>query len=99
MSWPAARYLGKGAVRGHLELTPTHLKFRPAGVAARVQGTPFAVQLKHIAGAGVTEVTGGILRRSRERLCVTLGDGSEHFFGVPRPDEVAAAVRGRLAAR
>ncbi|MBS4104032.1 hypothetical protein [Tsukamurella paurometabola] len=100
LSWPATRVLsiGKrsGAVPGHLELTDTHLRFRPAGIAAKVQGTPFAVQLKHVAGAGITEVTAGLFKRTRQRLCITLGDGSEQFFEVGRPDDVAEAVRVRL---
>ncbi|NMD56758.1 MULTISPECIES: hypothetical protein [Tsukamurella] len=103
LSWPAARSLsiGKrsGAVRGHLELTDTHLRFRPAGIASKVQGTPFAVQLKHVAAAGTVEETVGLFKRTRQRLCVTLGDGSEQFFEVGRPDEVAEAVRGRLGGR
>ncbi|TWS21939.1 hypothetical protein FK268_22385 [Tsukamurella sputi] len=102
LSWPAARLLsiGKrsGAVRGHLELTETHLRFRPAGLAAKVDGTPFAVQLKHVAGAGIVEDVVGLFKRTRRRLCVTLGDGSEQFFEVGRPDEVAEAVRSRLGA-
>lgn len=103
LSWPATRVLriGKrsGTVRGHLELTATHLRFRPAGLASKVDGTPFAVQLKHIAGAGIVEETVGVFKRTRQRLCVTLGDGSEQFFEVGRPDEVAEAVRGRLGGR
>ncbi len=100
LSWPATRVLSigrrSGAVPGHLELTDTHLRFRPAGIASKLQGTPFAVQLKHIAGAGIVEETVGLFKRTRQRLCVTLGDGSEQFFDVGRPDEVATAVRARL---
>lgn len=96
LSWPATRILGRAAIRGHLELTDTHVRFRPAGVAARVEGTPFAVQLRHVAGAGIVETEGGFLRRPRQRLCVTLTDGSEQLFDAPRPDEVAAAVRERI---
>ncbi len=100
LSWPAARVLGiggrTGAVRGHLELTDTHLRFRPAGLASKLEGTPFAVQLKHIGAAGIAEDTVGLFRRTRRRLCVTLGDGSEQFFDVGRADEVAAALRARL---
>lgn len=98
LSWPAARYLGRGAVRGHLELTETHVKFRPAGLASRVQGTAFSIQLKHVATAGVAEGTGGLLRRKRDRLCITLGDASEQYFDVSRADEVASAIRERLTA-
>lgn len=100
LSWPATRLLsiGKrsGAVRGHLELTETHLRFRPAGLASKIDGTPFSVQLKHIAGAGVVEDVVGLFKRTRQRLCITLGDGSEQFFEVGRPDEVAETVRGRV---
>ncbi|CAM3947511.1 MULTISPECIES: hypothetical protein [Tsukamurella] len=96
LSWPAARILGRAAIRGHLELSDTHLRFRPAGMAAKLQGTPFAVQLRHLAGAGVTETSGGFLRRGRQRLCVTLGDASEQVFDIPRPDDVAATIRERI---
>lgn len=96
VSWTAARVLGRGAVKGHLELSGTHLRFRPAGMAARVAGTPFAVQLKHVGAVGVVEAEGGLLRRRRSRLCVTLGDGSEQLFEVAQPGEVAAAVRAQL---
>ncbi|WP_019201163.1 hypothetical protein [Tsukamurella sp. 1534] len=99
LSWPAARYLGRGAVRGHLELTDTHVRFRPAGVAAKVQGTPFSVQLKHVVGAGVSDGAPGLLRRRRDRLCITLGDGSEQLFDVSRPDQVAESIRERQAGR
>lgn len=100
LSWPATRVLplGKrsGAVPGHLDLTGTHLRFRPTGLASKIDGTPFSVQLKHVAGAGIVEETVGLFKRTRRRLCVTLGDGSEHFFDLGRPDEVAEAVRTRL---
>ncbi|MCS3781391.1 hypothetical protein [Tsukamurella ocularis] len=100
LSWPATRVLsiGKrsGAIPGHLELTATHLRFRPAGIAAKVGGTPFSVQLKHVAAVGIVDETVGLFKRTRQRLCVTLGDGSEQFFDVGRPDEVAMAVRARL---
>ncbi|CAM3916187.1 hypothetical protein ACXYTP_19595 [Tsukamurella ocularis] len=100
LSWPAARVLsiGKrsGAVPGHLELTDTHLRFRPSGIAAKLEGTPFAVQLKHVAGAGIIEETVGLFKRTRQRLCITLGDGSEQLFDTGRPDEVAETVRARL---
>lgn len=96
LSWPAIRFLGRGAVRGHLDLTDTHLKFRPGGIAKKVEGTPFAVQFKHIAGAGLIEDSGGLLRRRRQKLSITLGDGSEHFFFVQDPDAVATSVRERL---
>ncbi|GAA1080398.1 hypothetical protein [Tsukamurella spumae] len=103
LSWPATRLLsiGKrsGAVRGHLELTQTHLRFRPAGLASKIDGTPFAVQFRHIVGAGIVEDVVGLFKRTRQRLCVTLGDGSEQFFDVGRPDEVAEAVRSRLGGR
>lgn len=102
LSWPATRLLriGKrsGAVRGHLELTETHLRFHPSGIASKIDGTPFSVQLKHIAGAGIVEETVGLFKRTRRSLCVTLGDGSEQFFETTRPDEVAEAVRVRLGA-
>lgn len=100
LSWPATRLLRVGkrtvAAPGHLDLTATHLRFRPAGLASKITGTPFAVQLKHIAGAGIVEETTGLFKRTRQRLCVTLADGSEQFFDTPRPDEVAGAVRHRL---
>ncbi|TWS20650.1 hypothetical protein FK529_04725 [Tsukamurella asaccharolytica] len=100
LRWPATRVLSigrrSGAVPGHLELTDTHLRFRPAGIASKLQGTPFAVQLKHIAAAGIAEERVGLFNRTRQRLCITLGDGSEQSFDVGRPDEVADAIRGRL---
>lgn len=103
LSWPATRLLKIGrrsaAVRGHLDLTATHLRFRPAGIASKVDGTPFSVQLKHIAGAGIVEETVGLLKRTKQRLCVTLGDGSEQYFDTGRPDEVAEAVRTRIGGR
>lgn len=103
LSWQATRVLRignrSGAVRGHLELTDTHLRFRPAGVASKLQGTPFSVQLKHVAAVGIVEETVGLLKRTRQRLCVTLGDGSEQFFEVGRTDEVAEAIRVRLGGR
>lgn len=95
LSWPAARIVGRTAIRGYLELGDSHLRFRPAGLAAKMQGAPFAVQLRHLVGAGVVETT-GLLRRGKHRLCVTLGDASEQVFDVSRPDEVAAAIRERI---
>ncbi|GAB3131138.1 hypothetical protein GCM10027289_16870 [Tsukamurella serpentis] len=103
LSWPAVRHLdatgGRGAIRGHLDLTDAHVRFRPAGLASRFEGTGFAVQLKHLVGAGLVDRPAGLLRRPRTHLCITIGDGSEHVFGVPRPDEVAAAIRERLGTR
>jgi hypothetical protein len=101
IEWPAGRLLGKSAVRGTLSLSETHVRFTPQGIAARVQGTPFAVQLKHIAAAGVVPGTPGkLLRRGTpDRLCLTLGDGSEQLFEVSEPDGAAAAIRARLAGR
>ena len=97
-NWTAARLLGKGAVRGRLELTRSHLKFVPEGLATRVPGTPFSVQLRHIAAAGVSPGTPGkFLRRgSPDRLCLTLGDGSEQLFLLPDPDGAATVIRAAL---
>lgn len=96
--WTAARVLGKGAVRGNLQLTSTHVRFTPRGIAARVAGTPFAVQLKHLAAAGVTPGEPGrrLRRGTGPRLCLTLGDGSEHLFLLTDADGAAAAIRAAL---
>ncbi|GAA4383353.1 hypothetical protein GCM10023147_02400 [Tsukamurella soli] len=99
-SWTANRSLGRGMVPGRLELSPTHVTFEPGRVARRTVGLRFSVRLEHIAAVGVAPGAGRWLGGGkRERLVLTLGDGSEVLFVVPELEPAVAAIRAALPRR
>lgn len=92
--------MGRSAVPGELQLTKTHVVFEPKGRAAKVPGIRFSVALKHLAAAGTAPGTGRFLSGGKaERLCLTMGDGSEWLFVVTDAASVADEVRKRLTSR
>lgn len=83
------------AVPGELQLTKTHVVFEPK--SARAQGARFSVALKYVAGVGTAPGTGRFFSGGRrERLCLTLGDGSEWLFVIADLQAALDAVRARL---
>ncbi|MDF0528504.1 hypothetical protein P0W64_06035 [Tsukamurella sp. 8F] len=99
-TWSAGRSVGRGMVPGRLGLTRTHVTFEPGGVAKRTAGLRFSVQLEHVAAVGITPGTGKWLSGGkRDRLCLTLGDGSEVLFVVPELDDATACIRDALGSR
>lgn len=95
--WRAARPIGRGLARGELQLTRTHVVFEPKGFAKRVQGTRFAVALRHIAAVGTVPGSGGVFSGGKaDRLCITLSDGSPWEFVVGGVDEVRAEIAAAL---
>lgn len=96
-TWRAARSMGKVAVPGELQLTKTHIVFEPK--SARTQGARFSVAITFVAAVGMAPGTGKFFSGGkRDRLCVTLGDGSEWLFVIAELDEAIRQIRGRLDA-
>lgn len=94
-TWQAARSMGKVAVPGQLQLTKTHVVFEPK--SARTAGARFSVALTFVAAVGSAPGTGKFLSGGkRERLCVTLGDGSEWLFVITELDDATSQIRSRL---
>lgn len=94
-TWQAARSMGKVAVPGELALTKTHVVFEPK--SKRAAGTRFSVALTFVAAVGSAPGTGRMLSGGKqERLCLTLGDGSEWLFVISDLADAAAQIRGRL---
>lgn len=96
-TWRARRPVGRGLAAGELQLTQTHLVFEPKGLAARVDGLRFSVALKHLTAAGTVPGTGGWFARKIDRLCLTLGDGSQWEFVVDDLSDVVETIQQRLA--
>lgn len=93
--WKAARSMDRIAVPGELQVTETHVVFEPRG--RRAQGARFSVALTFVAGAGSAPGTGKVLSGGkRERLCLTLGDGSEWLFVVPELDAAVEQIRSSI---
>ncbi|GEE00649.1 hypothetical protein nbrc107696_10950 [Gordonia spumicola] len=91
-TWTAARSMDRIAVPGQLQLTKTHIVFEPKG--KRAQGARFSVAHKFVAGVGTAPGTGRLLSGGkRERLCLTLGDGSEWLFVIADLESAAARIR------
>ncbi len=83
------------AVPGELQLTKTHVVFEPK--SKRAHGVRFSVSLKFVAGVGRAPGTGKLLSGGkRDRLCITLGDGSEWLFVVADLQNVIDTVRPKL---
>ncbi|MFC0316095.1 hypothetical protein ACFQNE_11765 [Gordonia phosphorivorans] len=95
-AWKARRPVGRGLAGGQLILTRTHITFEPKGLAARVDGLRFSVATKHVAAIGTAPGQGGRFARRIERLCITLGDGSQWEFVVDDLPEVVAALTEAL---
>ncbi|MBM7368737.1 hypothetical protein [Gordonia hydrophobica] len=94
-TWRAARSMGKVAVPGELQVTKTHVVFEPK--SARTSGARFSVALTFVAGVGPAPGTGRFFSGGkRERLCITLGDGSEWLFVIAELEAAIAQIRGRL---
>ncbi|EGD54543.1 hypothetical protein [Gordonia neofelifaecis] len=94
-TWQAARSMGKMAVPGELQLTRTHVIFEPK--SKRAAGARFSVRLSFVAAVGTAPGTGKFFSGGkRERLCVTLGDGSEWLFVMGGLDDVTQRIRERL---
>ncbi len=99
-SWQCNRAIGRGMIPGRLELTRTHVVFEPGRLAKRTAGLRFSVRLEHIAAVGVAPGTGGWRSGGkRDRLCLTLGDGSEQFFVLADIEAALQAIRIALPAR
>lgn len=97
--WKARRPVGRGLAAGRLILTKTHITFEPKGLAARVDGMRFSVATKHVAAIGTIEGQGGRFARKIERLCLTLGDGSQWEFVVDDLPEVITVLGAALPRR
>ena len=96
-TWRAARSMGKVAVPGELQLTRTHVVFEPK--SSRIDGARFSVALTFVAAVGSAPGTGKFFSGGkRDRLCVTLGDGSEWLFVIGELDDATRQIRGRLPA-
>ncbi|WP_026918096.1 hypothetical protein [Gordonia shandongensis] len=94
-SWRAARSMGRLAVPGRLELTKTHVVFEPK--SERTAGARFSVALTFVAGAGRAPGTGKFFSGGkRERLSLTLGDGSEWLFVIADLDDAIEKITARL---
>ena len=97
-TWKAARSMDRVAVPGELQVTKTHVVFEPKG--RRAQGARFAVKRSFIAGVGRAPGTGKFFSGGKqERLCLTLGDGSEWLFVVPALDEAITGIGEWMAKR
>ncbi|AVL99153.1 hypothetical protein C6V83_01430 [Gordonia iterans] len=96
-TWRARRPVGRGLAAGELQLTRTHVVFEPKGLAARVDGLRFSVAVKHLVAAGTVPGSGGWFARKIDRLCLTLGDGSQWEFVVDDLPGAVEAIQGRLA--
>ncbi|MGB3303798.1 hypothetical protein [Gordonia sp. (in: high G+C Gram-positive bacteria)] len=95
-TWQAGRSMGKLAVPGQLQLTKTHVVFEPK--SARAAGARFSVALTFVAAVGRAPGTGKFLSGGkRERLCITLGDGSEWLFVMPELADATEQISSRLA--
>lgn len=95
-AWRAVRSMGAGAVPGQLQLTETHVVFEPK--SKRLAGARFSVAFTFIAAVGTAPGTGRFFSGGkRDRLCITLGDGSEWLFVIADLDEALARIRARLA--
>ena len=93
-SWSGARKVGRGLIRGQLELTKTHLVFEPKGMAARADGARFSVAFGFVAAAAAVPGTGGFFSGGKApQLCVTLGDGSEWYFLVKDLGDAVESIR------
>ncbi|MCF8609067.1 hypothetical protein L5G28_02670 [Gordonia sp. HY285] len=96
--WTAARSMDRVAVPGELQVTKTHVVFEPKG--RRAPGARFSVAFKFVVGVGTAPGTGKFFSGGkRERLCLTLGDGSEWLFVVPDLDAAMAGIRSALSPR
>lgn len=94
-TWRAARSMGKVAVPGELQLTKTHVVFEPK--SQRAFGARFSVALTFVAAVGSAPGTGKFFSGGkRDRLCVTLGDGSEWLFVIGELDDATSRIRARL---
>lgn len=94
-TWTAARSMGKLAVPGQLQLTKTHVVFEPK--SERTAGARFSVALTFVAAVGAAPGTGKFFSGGkRERLCVTLGDGSEWLFVITDLDDATKQIGARL---
>ncbi|MBB4134131.1 hypothetical protein [Gordonia humi] len=93
--WKAARSMDRVAVPGELQLTKTHVVFEPKG--RRALGARFSVAKTFIAGVGTAPGTGKLFSGGKQdRLCITLGDGSEWLFVVPELSVAIERIRGAL---
>ncbi|MBY4568476.1 hypothetical protein ACN95_00350 [Gordonia sihwensis] len=96
-AWRAARSMGRMAVPGELALTQTHVVFEPK--SKRAAGARFSVALKFVAAVGSAPGTGRLLSGGKaDRLCLTLGDGSEWLFVIAELDDACTRIRERLTA-
>lgn len=90
--WKAARSMDRIAVPGELQVTKTHVVFEPKG--RRTQSARFSVAFTFVAGVGTVPGTGKFFSGGRrERLCLTLADGSEWLFVVPELDAAVERIR------
>ena len=95
-TWKAARSVDRIAVPGELQVTRTHVVFEPKG--RRAFAARFAVKRSFIAGVGTAPGTGKFFSGGKQdRLCITLGDGSEWLFVVPSLDAAITGIRDGLA--
>lgn len=93
--WKAARSMDRIAVPGELQVTKTHVVFEPKG--RRAQAARFSVAFKFVVGVGTAPGTGKFFSGGkRDRLCLTLGDGSEWLFVVPELDAAIGGIRRSL---
>ena len=93
-SWRANHSRGKRAVGGCLHLTSNRLVFVPH-LFERILGTDtWAIEVTDVGGVGVTDASGGLFDGSlRSRLRIEVNGGPDEHFVVPRPTEVAEAIR------
>lgn len=97
--WKAGRPLGRGLAKGQLQLTKTHVVFEPGGMSKRLDGVRFAVSYKFLKAVGAAPGAGGWLSGGkRDRLCLTLGDGSQWFFLVSDLDDAVQAIGAKMLA-
>lgn len=76
-------------------MTKTHVVFEPK--STRAPGARFSVALTFVAGVGSAPGTGKFFSGGkRDRLCVTLGDGSEWLFVMGELDDATRQIRKRL---
>lgn len=84
------------AVPGELQVTKTHVVFEPKG--KRAAGARFSVAFSFIAGVGTAPGTGKFFSGGKsERLCLTLGDGSEWLFVLPELDAAVTRIRSAVS--
>ncbi len=83
------------AVPGQLQLTKTHVVFEPK--SKRAAGARFSVAHKFVAGVGTAPGTGKFLSGGKQdRLCLTLGDGSEWLFVISDLESATARIRAAV---